>query len=112
MTKRRSMRLRKKLRVDEFQEHGFQWLATLKEPLSAEDEETFINAFLAQVIEPRGLAFGGWVSGGYVCTAVRGSATEDDRAAVTAWLQSRTDIAKFQVSEMNDAWFGSSSDIE
>jgi uncharacterized protein YggL (DUF469 family) len=105
MAKQRSRRLRKKLRVDEFQELGFELEVTLKQGLTPEGVETLVHAFLAEVIEPRDLAFAGWATGGYVCKFSRGSATEEDRSAVAKWLKSRPEVAEAQTSELQDAWY-------
>jgi len=110
MTKCRSPRLRKKLRVGEFQEFGFGTQVQLKSELPDEAIGSFVDDFLAQAIEPRGLDFGGWADSGFVAKASRGSATEDDRAAVLAWLQQRPEVKSAKVSELVDAWNAHSYD--
>ncbi|GBG14955.1 oxygen-dependent coproporphyrinogen-III oxidase [Novimethylophilus kurashikiensis] len=105
MAKQRSRRLRKKLRVDEFQELGFELEVALNQGLTPEGVEALVDAFLAEVIEPRDLAFAGWATGGYVCKFSRGSATEEDRSAAAAWLKARPEVEAVRASELQDAWY-------
>lgn len=110
MAKQRRQRLRKKLHVGEFQEFGFNLEVQVKEAISPAAEEILIDAFLGEVIEPLTLAFGGWVSGGYVCKGGRGSATEEDRAAIIDWLIARPEVASVRAGELSDVWHGHTSD--
>lgn len=103
MTKNRSRRLRKKLRVAEFQELGFSWEATFRMPLSPEQSEVLIDSMLSEVIEPEGLGFGGWASGGFVVGINRGSVSELQREAVLKWLRSRPEIDAVKASGLVDA---------
>lgn len=103
----RSRRLRKKLHLDEFQELGFDVETELKGPLAGTAEEELLIAFIEGVIEPRGLIYGGGVACGYVCKAGGGSATDEDRSAVQAWLQARSEFTSVTVRELSDAWYGS-----
>lgn len=103
----RSRRLRKKLHLDEFQELGFDVETVLKEPLAGAAEEALLIAFIEDVIEPRGLIYGGGVSCGYVCKAGGGSATDEDRTAVQNWLQARAEFTSVTVKELSDAWYSS-----
>ncbi|HJW23921.1 MAG TPA: YggL family protein [Rhodocyclaceae bacterium] len=103
MAKHRSARLRKKLHAGEFLELGFEVKAQLQHPLSDDAAEAFIDAFLVEVIEARGLLFGGWVDGGYVTRSGSGSATEEDRATVRAWFAARSEIASVAVSPLGNA---------
>ncbi|GAB3499993.1 hypothetical protein GCM10027399_25540 [Curvibacter fontanus] len=59
MAKNRSRRLRKKLRIGEFQELGFTWEASFKLPLSPDQAEALVAALIVEAIEPGDLAFGG-----------------------------------------------------
>ncbi|MEH6388119.1 YggL 50S ribosome-binding family protein [Pseudomonas profundi] len=104
MTSQRSRRLRKKMRVDEFQELGFNFTATPKQALTDEQADALIDALIEEVISPRGLEFGGWVGGGFVCKAGRGSATEEDRDAVVSWLRQRPEIETAEAEPLVDAW--------
>lgn len=103
--KRRSRRLQKKLHLGPFQELGFEFEAELKAALSPEAENALVDAFLADVVEPRSLAFGGWVSGGYLCCYGPGSLGEEDRSAVESWLKARPEYASVRVGALSDAWY-------
>lgn len=105
--KNRSRRLRKKLRVDEFKELGFDVAWQLDENISSEALDTFIDNFFAQVIQPNGLGFGGegdslWH--GLICTQKLGSCTEEHRSAVEKWLTDNGAKA-VSVSELYDVWW-------
>lgn len=104
MPTQRSRRLRKKMRVGEFQEMGFNFSIELDQVLDDGSAESLIDAFIAELLVPRDLEFGGWVSGGFICRAGRGSATEDDRQAVQAWWQERPQVRAVVVGELIDAW--------
>lgn len=101
MAKQRSRRLRKKLHVGEFQEFGFAFKSRLKANTA---EETFVDALMSEVIDPRGLEFGGWAAGGFVSRADTGSATDDDRTAVIDWLRARPEVESVRMSGLLDAW--------
>lgn len=101
MAKQRSRRLRKKLHINEFQEFGFAYKAKVKPGIQ---EEAFVEALLTELIEPRGLEFGGWTAGGFVSKAGRGSATQDDRTALIQWLGKRPEVESVMMSDLLDAW--------
>ncbi|KGJ95566.1 YggL family protein [Colwellia psychrerythraea] len=105
--KNRSTRIRKKLRVDEFQELGFDVAWKLTDGINGEELDAFINKFFAEVIQPNGLGFGGegdtlWH--GLICTQKLGSCTEEHRSAVEKWLTDNgaTSVA---VSDLYDVWW-------
>ena len=100
----RRRRLRKKLRVGEFQELGFSLAVQLQDGLSAASEEILLDAFLKQVIEPKGLQFGGSFHGAFIAAARRGSVTEADRQAVIHWLAAREEVANVDAGALVDAW--------
>ena len=104
-TRRRSKRLRKKLRIEEFKEYGFAVSFRVSESLSPKATDEFWTSFVEQLIEARGLAFAGGEEG-YVAKFGRGSATEQDRRAVAAWLQSRAEVERVTVGPLEDAWYG------
>lgn len=56
MAKQRSRRLRKKLRIDEFQELGFSVKWSFAEGTSVEEIDSVVDALILEVIEPQGLA--------------------------------------------------------
>ncbi|GIU42435.1 YggL family protein [Shewanella algidipiscicola] len=103
----RSRRLRKKLRIDEFQEFGFDVNWTFDDSVSEEQIDTIVDQFIAQVIEARKLGFHGgghkeWE--GIIATQSIGKCTEEDREAVRAfWQQQPT--TKVEVSELYDIWW-------
>ena len=106
-SKNRSRRLRKKLRVDEFQELGFDVTWTFKEDISMDEMDTFIDKFFADVIEPNSLGFGGEgdvVWNGLVCTQNIGKCTEENRSVVEKWLNDNGSTA-VSVSELYDVWW-------
>ncbi|MET0344494.1 MAG: 50S ribosome-binding protein YggL, partial [Polyangiales bacterium] len=71
--------------------------------------EAFLDR-LVDFVESRGLGFGGGpVDGhfrGFVSRYGRGSATDDDRAAFTAFLEGDPAIARHDVHALRDAWHG------
>lgn len=104
-SKHRTRRLRKKLRTGEFQQWCFEFETDIKVRMPA-GEEVLVDSFLAEVIEPRSLALGGWITNGFVVPFGRGSATDDDRQAVRSWLQARPEIKTARVGPLIDAWHG------
>lgn len=105
MATNRSRRLRKKLCVDEFQELGFELFITYREDLDEAAEDAFMQQFLQQAIEGNGLMFIGCDEFGMVCLGKRGSVSEEQRAQVEAWLQSRSELASYRVGALADAWY-------
>lgn len=105
MAKNRSRRLRKKLCVDEFQELGFE--LQLNYPEGTEDEviESFFADLVVDAIETNGMALIGGDEFALVCSAKRGSVTEEQRAAVDTWLQGRKELSSFEVGPLADAWY-------
>ena len=109
---RLNRRQRKKLRVGEFQELVFDVTFTVSQSTPDPANDDFMDAFL-NLIESRNLAFCG-VSNlpplnrtdGTVAAAGRGSASDDDRQAVSAWLQQRPEVANLQIGELFDGWYG------
>jgi len=109
--RRLNLRQRKKLRVAEFQELAFELDLAFKTPLDDAAYADFIYAFI-DFAEDRGLvlsAFGGQLpiaqTDGLV-SAQRGSASEEDRAALTAWLQARSEVASATAGDLRDGWYG------
>lgn len=100
----RSRRLRKKLRIDEFQVLGFEYELTWREAPSIDVQDRFIDALLTHLIEPRALSLGGGVTCGFVA-ARRGSVTAEDRAAFDNWLRRWPDLEEIKVSPLRDAWY-------
>lgn len=100
----RSRRLRKKLRIGEFQTLGFDYELTWQAPPSIEQQDRFIDQLLEQVIEPRELSLGGGVNCGFVA-ARRGSVTEADREAFDGWIRNWSGITKIEIGHLRDAWY-------
>lgn len=100
-------RLRKKLRVVEFRELGFELRFQLDPRLSEGQLDHFTDAFLAQGIEGNNLMCGGgcgreWEV--FVTRTGRGSVTAEQLAAVRAWLARRPEVREVSVGQFEDAW--------
>jgi len=105
--KKRSPRLRKKLRVDEYQELGFDIAWKLADDITPETLDAFIDKFFAEVIEPNQLGFGGegdTIWHGLICTQKIGKCTEEHRKAVETWLNNNG-ATSVSVSELYDVWW-------
>ncbi|MEH6688398.1 MAG: 50S ribosome-binding protein YggL [Halopseudomonas sabulinigri] len=105
MATNRSRRLRKKLCVDEFQELGFELNLEFKDDLEVEDVDNFLDQFLTEAMDANGLDYVGTEGFGIVCLDERGSVSEEQRAAVEAWLKGRSELAVVEVSPLQDAWY-------
>ena len=104
----RSRRLRKKLRVDEFQEMGFDISFNFPVGTAEETIDAVVDALIDEVIEPRKLAFAGSGHPGLgrmVCTQQLGKCTDEDRSAVQTWLQGKG-LEAVVVTELFDLWYG------
>ncbi len=107
MAKQRSRRLRKKMRIDEFQELGFSVKWTFPENTPIEEVDSFVDDFILNVIEPNGLAFdaSGYLSWeGLICLQKIGKCTEEDQAAVRKWLEARK-LEEIRLSDLFDVWW-------
>jgi len=109
--RRLNTRQRKKLCVAEFKELAFELALVFKSPIDDAAYEQFINAFI-DFAETRKLAlsaFGGRLpiekTDGLV-TAQRGSTSEEDRTALSEWLQARAEIASATAGPLRDGWYG------
>jgi uncharacterized protein len=101
-------RIRKKKRVGEFKELGFEVSATLRPGISDVELEGFVGRLL-DFVEGRQLAFGGGAGfegklSGFVTRGGRGSATEDDREALSTFLTGDVVIAGREIGPLRDAW--------
>lgn len=103
--KRRSARLRKKLHIGEFQEFGFAFEADIHESFTEQQVEDATFSLLEEVIEPRGLGMGGWLSGAYIQSMDQPSTTDEDRDAVRIWLEARPEVKAVRVGPLTDAWY-------
>lgn len=86
-------------------ELGFELNLGFKEDLSDEAIDAFLDAFLAEAMDANGLDYVGGDDFGLVCKAERGSVTEEQRAAVEAWLKGRSELTNIEVSPLLDAWY-------
>jgi uncharacterized protein YggL (DUF469 family) len=105
-----NMRLRKKKRVGEFKELGFELVGDLRPGISDDEIDAFVDRLIVAV-EPRklGLGGGGGREGkfeGFVTRfgRGRGSATEDDRTPLAAFLAGDVDLVRHEVGALKDAW--------
>lgn len=102
-------RIRKKHRVGEFQELGFELAFQLADSVTPEQADAFMYSFVEEAIAANGLAFFGWGQQsveGTVITHARGSVTPEQREAVDSWLAARDEVASRSVGELADAWHG------
>jgi uncharacterized protein YggL (DUF469 family) len=100
-------RLRKKLRLGEFREFGFEISCRLDEGLSDDESERIVDDFIA-MIEANGLQCGGGgVPGRWHCFVAcegRGTATEEHRQIVARWLAAHPQVTEHTIGELVDAW--------
>ena len=104
-------RLRKKKRLGEFQELGFEINFHFPHGLATEEQDELLDEWIIQAIERNDLAFGGGfgngVCNGFITVAKsRGSATEQHRHAVEAWLKTNPKVLSFTMGSLVDAWHG------
>lgn len=103
-------RLRKKKRVGEFQELCFELRAELRSDLNSAELGAFVDR-LIDVVEARNLSFGGGAGQNHLLQGVvtrdgRGSTTEDDRSALSAFLEADGIVLRHDVGALQDAWHG------
>lgn len=99
-------RLRKKLRLREFQEMGFKVKFDLNLPDTDEAQFALWDR-LVEVVEANHLLMGGGFDDFFVQTNSRRTATEADREAIEAWLLQQPEVSAVNVSPLVDAWHGS-----
>lgn len=105
----KSRRLRKKLYLDEFAVLGFEFSCTLN--VNSADEFDSLLGQLVGFVESRELSMDG---GGdtklftaFICSDHRYiSVTNEDRAAITAWLNENSATENVTVGELIDANYG------
>lgn len=106
MKSNKSRRLRKKLYLDEFAIFGFEFSCKLNLK-NEEDFDSFLDQFI-DFIESRNLCMGG---GGntesfdaFICSDHRyGSASSEDRDAISGWLESNGSTSNIIVGQLIDA---------
>lgn len=102
-------RLRKKNRVGEFQEFGFQVEVKFKLNLSESVSNKFYSDFIA-LIEENKLVFGGGGSLESLQGFITGwekyrSPTASQREKIENWLKNRKEISNCEVGILVDAWY-------
>ncbi|MEW6998708.1 YggL family protein [Colwelliaceae bacterium BS250] len=105
--KNRSRRIRKKMRVDEFQELGFDAAWQFAEGTTDTEIDTFMDKFFVEAIEAQGLGFGGegdLIWHGLICTQKLGKCTDENRKVVEKWLND-AGAKSVVVSELYDVWW-------
>ncbi|WP_324741153.1 50S ribosome-binding protein YggL [Pseudomonas veronii] len=86
-------------------ELGFELNLDFNEGLSEEAIDAFLEAFIKEAMEANGLGYVGGDDYGLVCLQKRGSVSEAQRAAVDAWLKTRSELTKAEVSPLLDVWY-------
>lgn len=102
-------RLRKKFRRGEFQEFGFQIDVKFEPGVGEAVSDKFYDEFIA-LIEENKLAFGGGSSPeslqGFVTAWEKyRSPTNEQREKIEKWLSGYSEITKFEVGKLVDAWY-------
>ena len=98
-------RLRKKLRLQEFQEMGFLADFKLNIPFTHEAEGVLWDK-LFEFVDAQGFSIGGSMNSFYVTRPKRDTATEADREAFAAWLHQQPEVSGVKVWPLDDAWHG------
>jgi len=113
---RLSTRQRKKQRVGDYKELGFEVDLVFDMPMDGEPLSDFISD-LFLFLESRGLLAGGFAgkrplleAGGFVARVERGSVTEEEATAVIEWLRARPEVRDAKASHLFDAWYGRPTD--
>lgn len=107
MAIKRNQRQRKKLHLAEFKELGFLVKWQFAENTAIDQIDTMVDRFIAEVINPNGLAYEGsgylnWE--GLVCLEKLGKCTEEHRELVKNWLV-ENGLQQVEVSELFDIWW-------
>lgn len=98
-------RLRKKLRLQEFQDVIFHVRFDLTIPNTDEANDAFIGK-LFSFIEGNSFLINGSITDFYTQPEHRRSATEADRQLLQAWLEQQPEIINLRVGPLVDAWYG------
>lgn len=103
-------RLRKKLHRGEFAILGVSLRAMFTHDLTISEFDAFVDDFIDQAIEARGLSFGGrghpakgWM-GVIEPRAGQSRVAKDDLDWVGSWLEGRSEIQPFDFSDPWDIW--------
>lgn len=100
-------RLRKKLRLGEFREYGFEVSFRLPREMSDDETLNFGDVFLEEAIESVGLMCGGrcghdWDV--FMAGSRRRPVGDRDRVDIRRWLESRREVSNVEVGPLVDAW--------
>jgi len=102
-------RLRKKLHLGEFREHGFELSYELRPDVTEDEADVFLDSFIAQV-EANGLLCGGGGRGTswdfLVHRDGRGTTEERHGAALADWLGGQPDVVTYSLGGFVDLWHG------
>ena len=107
MSKHYNQRQRKKLHLAEFQELGFLVNWQFSEGTTIETVDEIVDRFIAEVIQPNGLAYEGsgylhWES--LVCLEKIGKCNDNHRELVKKWLETNG-LQQIEISELFDIWW-------
>ena len=107
-SKQRSRRLRKKLRVGEFRELGFELAFEIRATVDDDAVFALLDALVEEAIEANGLRIAGLYvpdrrQRAQVALERPGSVTPEQRAAVEAWLTARAEVTNLSVGPLVDA---------
>jgi uncharacterized protein len=106
-TRKYNERQRKKLRVGEFQELVVMIEAKVNPSLTGAQREAWLDDFVENAIEKNGLICGAGMNDGFWCYASheedRQSVTEEQRAALVAWLADKSEVFDVKISPLFDA---------
>ena len=100
-------RLRKKHRLAEFREFGFDVSFSLSGQHTEAEIDQFFDGFIVDVIEARGLLCGGGGHRNWSFFVTRGdtqSASEDDREYILSSMRGYPNVVELQVGPLVDAW--------
>jgi uncharacterized protein YggL (DUF469 family) len=100
-------RLRKKRRLGEFRQFGFQVDFRLAESMPDDKLDEFWDRFVGGLIEGHRLSCGGGCGRAwsiFVTPSGRRSATGEDRSVVESWLAHDPQVLDLSVGPLIDAW--------
>ena len=104
--RRRNARLRKKLRLGEFQQLGFEVSIALNPELGIDAFDRFLDEFIVDVIEANNLVFGGGVDSGFITSFKYIFVSEAHRTIVENWLKERQEVISVTLGPLVDALYG------
>ncbi len=103
-------RLRKKKHRGEFQELGFELSIEVHRDMTPNEFYMLIDRFIASVESHQLVCGGGGCpASGYnvfVSRQHRGSATENDRQAISAFVESEPKVIGSKIGPLIDSWYG------